>query len=118
MEAEMKPNQTEDDDRIAKDGEVVRVPMMMMTDSSVPRATAASQITDGAQHRPGFAAINDADITTRQTAYDAYQKRLTSAYKDPPPLAEVNAIATVKPSAGNDFYQTYDSTVSERWRAA
>lgn len=113
----MKTNQAEDDERIAKDGEVVRVPMIFMQDSSAPLTAAASQITDGVQHRPGFATISDADRNSRQAIYDGYQTRLVSAYKDPP-----SVLATDKPptkvAAKSGFYQTYDSTISERWRGA
>ena len=111
----MKPNQTEDDDdRICKDGEVVKVPMIFMQDSSAPLRAAASPITDGAQHRPGTVTLSDAERNQRLAMYEKANANLCSAWNDPSPiLANEKAPAKVVVS---DYYAAHDAALAEKWR--
>ena len=82
----------DDDDRILKDGQVLRVPMFMMDGmDAVQKAVARSsaRVTDGSGkgglnlHRPGFR-LSDARQTSDAAiarAYELYDAELTSAWK-------------------------------------
>jgi hypothetical protein len=83
----------DDDDRILKDGERLRVPLTMM-DSMDPiqKAVARSVHVTDAQggtaglHRPGFRLpVHDAGADERELAYDQYRRALCDAYKNPNP---------------------------------
>ncbi len=108
----------ENDSSIARDGETIVVKMVNMRDgAAAPFKSAVHQITiaDGARHRPSFASISDADVTTRQTAYDGYAKRLAEAFTNPPPLVIDKAPTKV---VASDFYAAHDAKLSEQWRQA
>ncbi len=110
-------NKDTGNDRILEDGEVLVVPMHMMTDSSAPRGPAASQITPGlALNRPGPVALSDAERAQRRVVLDKVDARLENAWKEPSPVLDA-----AKPPAKvtmSDAYAARDAKLSEAWRHA
>lgn len=111
----------DDDDQIARDGQTIRVPLMLM--DSVQKAVASSTVTnDGAGHRPGYAVITDAMVKDRLKLYDAYIARVTSAWKNPPAVlanaTDGKAPPPHKPATDDraKLCDAYDKKLSERWR--
>ncbi|MGE0522117.1 MAG: hypothetical protein AB7O60_03655 [Variibacter sp.] len=76
--------------RVLKDGERIRVDLLLMDADDVQRAVATAQVTDvngqPAGHRPGFlfsqssTAVSDAEV-----AFDAEGERLRNAWRTPAP---------------------------------
>jgi hypothetical protein len=105
-----------DDDAVLQDGEVLRVPFIWMDAEQRAVATNSVAITDNRGHKPGYAHLTDADMTTRQKACDAYDAAVSSRWKAPPsvPAAQVPA----QNRAVADAIATYETRLTERWKGA
>ncbi len=82
----------EDEDRVARDGEVMRVPIILM---------------DSTQQ----AVANDAPAAD---PYELYDRRVSTAWRRPPAPARQPAV----PSAAADAYAAYDARITSAWRGA
>ncbi|MGB3041574.1 MAG: hypothetical protein WBB98_00120 [Xanthobacteraceae bacterium] len=94
----------DDGDEIMRNGEIVSTPMMLM--DSLQRAIMADSAgrTDDAAQREKLL-----------DAYEARDARLTSAWKDAPPVAEVADRA--KPTGDRlDAYEARDARLRDAWR--
>lgn len=95
----------EDDERIVRDRSGVRVPMMLMDNKP--------------QHRPGPVVVADADAERRRRAalYDAYDQRISEAWKDQAPPTADRANPPPTPAEVSDCYKRYDQRIENAWRA-
>lgn len=110
-----KLNELEDDKDVLKDGQSMRVPLFLM--DSLSRVV----VTDTAPtvgHKPGSLAITDADRASRDELYQRRDKRLTDAWKNPPPLEPSQAKTAVVPAASADRYAARDARLENAWRSA
>lgn len=116
-------SRTEDDDDIVQDGQRVSVPLMLM--DSVQQAIAATG-AGTARNKPGFVAADSANVEARQALYDAADRKLSEAWKNPAPLP-ASSVDDHKPAAkppaaaATDLaalYDTADKRLCERWRGA
>jgi hypothetical protein len=86
--------------RVVKDGEMLKVPLMMADAATVDvaaitqAAMSDASMPSAAMHRPGSLALSDADRAARDKALAARDKRLVDAWKNPPALQATVADAT------------------------
>jgi hypothetical protein len=72
-------------DGVLKDGQVLRVPHTMMDASQIAVADSAPpSVAD--HHRPHSAILSDADKKAADDRYNAAQKKLSDAWKNPEPI--------------------------------
>jgi hypothetical protein len=79
----------DDDDKIAKDGQTVRVPMMLLdaqqrkvaVDTIIKDAIGKSVSTVG--HRPGGLAVADADVQRRHALHMTYDAMISQRWRSP-----------------------------------
>ena len=106
----------EDDDDIVRDGERVRVPMMLMDSSRM----VAIDCGPGGPHRPGFRVSTDKAVyAARDKAYDAMIKRTSDAWKSVERREADVEIAAEPPlceDAREDAYQRYKMRMANAWR--
>jgi hypothetical protein len=114
----------DDDDKILKDGESVRISMTMRDSLDNNRITDAKpQFTDGrttdptALNRPGYRipAVNDRRAV--HDAYAKYQDELVNAYRAPVPVSEAqDHRATVDSKTIDQLYAERDAELADAWR--
>lgn len=113
-----------DERGILRDGKTYRTPMYMMDALQRDIAMSAAHVTDGAGgttglHRPGFRlGLGDASAgDARQQAYDAYERDLTSAWRDPVgDGTKPDRVALPTIDARTDAYAQYDLEISQQWK--
>lgn len=113
----------DDNDEIARDGQVVRVPMMLL--DSIQRSVAAgTTIIDTAGHRPGSLVMTDADKQKRSALYDSHDATLSGAWKIPPipissPTENVGQVVKLNPQAMATrelALASYEQRVASAWK--
>jgi hypothetical protein len=87
-------------------GQGVRVPLLLL---------------DGASHRPHQVVLSDEDRSKSEEAYDKMCRRMTNAWKDPPPQTFNQDPGPALPadpnlSAAENAARKHDKTISENWR--
>lgn len=91
--------------RVLRDGEVLRVPTLLM--DSAQRAVAAETSAAMAQdHRPHFGRLATDEAARRDKMYADADKRLSDRWRAPQ-TNDAQPVAT---------YATYDSRVASAWR--
>lgn len=105
---------------VLKDGEVYRVPIMLLDGvSKVVAESLGAMDMNVDDNRPHFASQTDADRKRRQQLYVDAEQRLCDRWKHPTPLAaDVVKPAASQPTgdAKQDAYDNYDRHISERWK--
>lgn len=118
----MKRHDDEDkdrDDNIVRDGEGVRVPMVLM--DATQRAIAA-HMNPAVLHRPGFVTDSDIGLTASREAYQAHVDELYRRHDEALSWAWYVGDDAAKPRTDTkdarsaDPYIAYDRNVSEAWR--
>jgi hypothetical protein len=94
----------DDDDTVKKDGQAMRVPMMMM-DQRSQQLAAKTPVFD-TRPKATFAADENVRRTARQADYDA---RVSASWQAP---------TTDTPRPAADAQAVYDKRVSDAWRTA
>jgi hypothetical protein len=98
------------DDRIVRDGERVRVPLMLMDE--LQRSVQANRLHDGmgngAGHKPGFVFTAGRDEAPSRTAHDEYVTDTADAWRS-------TTVAVPQPT--NDAYAAYVAQLSGAWRS-
>lgn len=131
-----KSNETTDDE-VIKDGQTVRVPLFMMDNADArlraegteqllksgtltdeQRAAFARMPSSRVLHAPGSLPMSDADRASREKLYEARDKRLTDAWKNPPSLDPGQTVRTITPAASADRYAARDARLEQAWRSA
>lgn len=79
-----KLNSKDDDDdksKVVKDGESIRTSMLLM--DSVQREVVTHTVTQDALaiHKRGYVQLSDSERVRRQSLYDAYDRRISDAWK-------------------------------------
>jgi hypothetical protein len=111
-----KPQLEDDEDKIARDGEIIRVSMFAM-DSTQRQVAACFPLADGVKHQPGYAQLSDAELDARQAMYDRADQKLSERWKNPPALAGVTASKPATPPGDQPTaYDAYDRRITERWK--
>lgn len=99
-----------EDKRIVRDGERVRVPLMLMDE--LQRSVQGSRFHDGmgheAGHKPGFVFVTAHDQTEACAAHETYVKLLGDAWK---------GAETVEATTTKDAYADYVARLSDAWRS-
>lgn len=101
----------DDDDKVAKDRAVVRVPLVLM--DSVQKQVASR--VDASLHAPSSALLTDAQSQVRQRMYDAADKKLQDAWKAP-----ASSIKAKPPSPAVSLdaaRESYERRLRDAWRA-
>jgi hypothetical protein len=92
----------QDDDTVVRDGQTVRVRLSLMDSVQQAIARGGIAVHDAVPlHRPGYAALTDAQARQKQTFYDAYEKKLTGAWRQDAKLAQpsMHAATLANPNA-------------------
>jgi hypothetical protein len=133
-----------DDSNILQDGEILRVPMILMDAAASPprrSPTNPTQVTDGTGdplglHRPGPRIVDggneatqmmrDANRDWRDAAYATYEAELTAAWKTPSRIGEgsngfgIEASEEYAPHRRakrmDELYQERDHELRNEWR--
>lgn len=131
-----KLNSTTDDDGVVKDGQTIRVPLIMMDSADARlRAEGVNQLlksgtlTDEqraafvrtpstALHAPGSLAMTDGDRASREKLYEARDRKLGDAWKTAPPLDPGQTVQTITPAASTDRYAARDARLQKAWESA
>jgi hypothetical protein len=112
------------DGRIVKDGEKLRVPLIMADGAvvDIEAFTKAAMADDAAQpqaamHRPGSLPILASDRAARDKALNARDKRLVDAWKHPPALQGAVSDATQRTTpAGGSAADRRDARLRDAWK--
>lgn len=95
---------------VARNGQTVRVPMMLMDGKPAPVLS----------HKPGFLAVSDADRAALDVAHAVRDKRLSEAWRNPPPVDQeqttVPKATTVATLTSDQRYAARDSRLETAWR--
>ncbi|MGE3993217.1 hypothetical protein [Pseudorhodoplanes sp.] len=75
---------TEDDDKILKDGAVLKVPQMMMDAAALAPITDKAFVSD--HHKPHHVAMSNDQRNAAADRQALADKRLSDAWRDPPPM--------------------------------
>jgi len=102
-----------------KDGQAITVRMNLMDSAldAVQRAIIAAQQSE-TRHVPGSLPMTDADRTSREKLYEARDKRLTDAWKSPPPLDPAQAKTAIVPATSAERYAARDARLENAWKSA
>ena len=95
----------DEEDRVLKDGQVLRVPLSFM-DSAQREVAAASTAVLMNDHRPHFGRLTAADAQRRDDMYRDADQRLSRRWR-----------GSAEAAASINVHQTYDEQISNRWRA-
>jgi hypothetical protein len=112
----------EDEDRIIKDGEVVRVPVTLMDHKTVHDIIANANRPAAPASRYGQ--YTDAQKAARAAMYDAQDQALSEAWQQPMPLAPQTAadgpaaeyVAAASAAAMDDVYKRHDASIRDAWK--
>lgn len=96
---------------VARNGQTVRVPMMLMDGKPAPVLS----------HKPGFLAVSDADRAVLDVAHAVRDKRLSEAWRNPPPVDQAQTTAPKAPTTAatltsDQRYAARDSRLETAWR--
>lgn len=105
VKLDVNGNVIDDDVRTLKDGQRLRVNVILMDHATAFTDAERAAILDGARpivtdrgrHSPGGMIISDADRDAKEKILEARDKRLTSAWANPPAVA--NRIKPTAPAA-------------------
>lgn len=104
----------EDEDKILKDGQVLRVPLTFMDSEQRRVAAQNSAALDPLQdHRPHFARLSNEDAKRREEMQAKADAALSARWRSPTQDAKAAAPPPAKAS-----YASYDQRLSNRWRDA
>lgn len=109
----------DDEDKVLKDGQSLRVPVFMMDSAldTVQRAIIAAQQPE-TRHAPGSLPLTDADRASREELYLRRDKKLTDAWKNAPPLEPAQAKTAIVPTSSAERYAARDARLENAWRSA
>lgn len=110
----------EDDDRILKDGETLRIPMQL-TDANPFPINVSQMIADSTPQRlsrPGFVGNTSAGAQTAAERYRARDAALERAYLDLPPEPPVPAHTPSTTTRDGDIWAVRDRRLENAWRGA
>jgi hypothetical protein len=119
-------NHTIEDDRLIKDGEVIRVPMTLMDGRTIDNIISqARQQQTPATARSRYGQFTDAQKAARFALYDTHDKALSEAWKDvaplPPELMD-DASPAIEPRANTpsieELYRRRDARLRDAWKGA
>lgn len=113
--------QFEDDERrrkVARDGERVTVPLLMMDAETTARI---DRIIKDAQkptqmHRPGFVQLSDVDRSKRERIYREHEKNVTDRWKNPMQRANHNDASPLTGEAKSSAHVHYEQRLTNAWR--
>jgi len=118
----------DDGDAMLAPGDTLVVSMAQMSDSQMTDSATAQRkpaqqiiaIADGAMHRPGYAVLSDTDINAKQAAYNAYERRMATAFKDVPTLTDKKVEPTAIKAADSreQMYAEVERRLRDAWRHA
>jgi hypothetical protein len=116
-------NYQDDEEAAVRDGRYVRVSMFAMDSlDPVQRAIAADAVStfDASAHRPGYRGRSPEAVKRLQDALQAYDDRLSNAWRNPGPAAPDAKPAgpAATGDARADAYAAYDRMIENRWRGA
>lgn len=114
----MSKRTEDEDDDVVRDGQTIRVSLMMMDSMDPVQCAVASNalVGDGVGHRPGSLALTDADRERRQQLHDAYERTLTSRWRNPLTPASQRNPERPTGDARLDAYAQYNQRVANAWR--
>lgn len=112
----MRTIDDEREDRILRDGEVLRVSAMLMDEDQKAIAQDRQHLFGTRRHRPGFASVSTID---RAKMYSDADKRLSDRWRNPPALTDTATSLLAQPKKdGVSIYDRYDAAISNRWKGA
>lgn len=106
---------TEDGKEVLEDGEHLVVRMHMM-DSMQHAVAGGGALSDAIGHRPGSLPVTDSDRQRRTAMVDAYEKTLTSRWRNPLTPASQSNPERLTGDARTDAYAQYNQRVANAWR--
>ena len=101
---------------VAEDGEVVRVPALMMDHAIVDRIIRQTS-SPKPLNQPGFVQLSDAERATRERLYRNHDEKLTERWKSPTQLADHSDTVQAAGDERLNAYQRYQQRVGNAWRA-
>ena len=122
----------DNDKRVLKDGESLRVNVMLMDGvrREIAGATTSLRNFDGtpAGHKPGYVTTSDAERERRAALYAAHDAKVSSAWQQPAPSQADHSSKSGRSAQGdppsraanNDRAAAYaadDKRISEAWRS-
>lgn len=110
----------DEEEHIAKDGETITVPFMMMDGQQKEvRQLIDSKTLPALNTRPGFAQMPAGDAERRHKMYADADKKLSERWKNPPAATQDAAAKPAPIKQGMAaLYDRRDKALSERWRGA
>ena len=105
----------DEDDKIARDGQTVRTPLMLM--DSVQRSVAGKTVLiDTVGHRPGGLPMTDADMQRRRALHMTYDTMVSQRWRTPEVTSNQSDVGRPTGDARLEAHARYQERITNAWR--